>query len=416
MSAASSSPRSILWLNQLDPGHPWAGGAERHIHEVGRRLVAAGHRVTVVAERFGELPAEEWRAGMRILRPVRRGFLHAWVVANAGRLVRQLSVDVVVGDLSKIVPWGHRSLGGRPLVSVVRHFNGRTLFTEAPFPAAPVLWAVERATPAFLRSADLITESAATETILAGLGATPSRISRIPPGVDSSVFSPDPSDRSGSPLVVYVGRIKQYKRVDLAVRAFARVLAHRPDAEFHIAGGGSDHDRIVALVRELGLTRSIRFLGLLPTDEIVRLYRRAWVHVQPSYAEGWGLTALESMACGTPVVAFATGSLPETVGPLCADLLAEEGRLDSLTEALERGLARPESSDPLAAARLAEYARRFTWEATAERYAAVLDRVVRRHARPTPSPVTDRLRRPSRARGLAPGDGSDRATDHAEPG
>ncbi len=197
MSGRSPRPLSILWLNQLDPGHPWAGGAERHIEEVGRRLVAAGHSVTLVAERFENLPAEEWRAGIRILRRVRRGLLHAWVLSNAGRLVRQGQVDVVVGDLSKIVPWGQKTLGGRPLVSVVRHFSGRTIFTEAPFPAAPILWAIERLTPGFLRSAELVTESSTTEGILLHLGADPRRVARIPPG--STRTSSARTPRSGRP-------------------------------------------------------------------------------------------------------------------------------------------------------------------------------------------------------------------------
>jgi glycosyltransferase involved in cell wall biosynthesis len=414
MSDLPTVPRSILWLNQLDPGHPWAGGAERHIDEVGRRLVAAGHQLTVVGERFEDLAKEEWRSGFRILRPVRRGLLHSWVLANASRLVRQLEVDVVLGDLSKIVPWGQRTLGGRPLVSIVRHFSGRTLFTEAPFPAGPLLWAIERATPSFLRSAELITESATTASILVGLGASATRISRIPPGVDAGVFSPDANERSETPLVAYVGRIKQYKRVEYALRAFARLLARHPKAEFHIAGGGSDHDRVVDLTRRLGLSRAVRFLGVRPRAEIVDLYRRAWVHVQPSSAEGWGLTALESMACGTPVVAFRSGSLPETVGPLCADLLAEDGSIGSLAAALERSFARPEVRDAAAAARLAAYAQQFTWDATASGYATVLDHVIRGVPRPAPAALPSIFRLPARGRG--PPEIPERPTDHADVG
>ncbi|MCI4370499.1 MAG: glycosyltransferase family 4 protein [Thermoplasmata archaeon] len=386
------------------------------MEEVGRRLVAAGHSVTLVAERFENLPAEEWRAGIRILRPVRRGLLHAWVLSNAGRLVRQGQVDVVVGDLSKIVPWGQKTLGGRPLVSVVRHFSGRTIFTEAPFPAAPILWAIERLTPGFLRSAELVTESSTTEGILLHLGADPRRVARIPPGVDADIFRPDPSERSATPLVVYIGRIKQYKRVGHAIRAFARVLARRPDARFEIAGGGSDHDRIVALVRSLGLSDSVHCLGSVPLDQVVRLYRRAWVHVQPSSAEGWGLTALESMACGTPVAAYAAGSLPETLGPLCADLLAADGSVPALGEAIERAFARPEVHNAAAAARLAAYAQSYTWTSTAAGYARVLDAVVRESGPPVAVPVPARQANPRASRIRAPGEPSDRSTDHADLG
>lgn len=413
MSAASARSVSILWLNQLDPGHPWAGGAERHIEEVGRRLAARGHRVTVVAESFPGLPREESLHGMRILRPVPRGLLHAWVVTNARRLVETYSVDVVVGDLSKIVPWGRHSLGGAPMVSVFRHFTGRTIFAEAPFPVAPILWTVERLVPTLLRRSEIITESHATAAILAELGAEEAEIALIPPGVDFDRFSPDPSVRSPTPLIAYVGRLKRYKRLEHALRAFALLRQQAPNAEFHIAGGGTDHDRLVARARDLGLSDCVRFLGSLPVEEVVQLYRRAWVHVQPSSAEGWGLTALESMACGTPVVAFAAVSLPETVGPLCQDLLAADGDVRSLAMAMARGLARPERSDPAAARRLAEYARGFSWDFTTERYAERIAQVAARQPMPRPTPSA--WSRPSST--VRPVlEVGERATDHAGPG
>jgi glycosyltransferase involved in cell wall biosynthesis len=385
----SSRPLSILWLNQLDPAHPWAGGAERHIDEVGRRLVLDGHRVMLIAERFGDLPAQETRYGIEILRPVRRGLLHAWVFANARRLVEDRSVDVVVGDLSKVVPWGRRRLAGRPLVSVVRHLNGRSMFAEVPFPTGPVLWALERLSPWFLRSADLVTESPATAEVLEHLGVPGAHVTLVPPGVDGDRFRPDPSARSPTPLVVYVGRMKRYKRVDLAIRAFGALRSRVPNAELLLAGGGSDHDRLRLLVTEMGLDGPVRFLGIPRGPELVQLYQRAWVHVQPSSAEGWGLTAMESMACGTPVVAVAGGALAQTVSPTCADLLAAEPSVPALSDALYRALQRPEITDPYAAERLSHTARSFTWAQTATGYEAILRTVAagRSSARSNPSPV-----------------------------
>ncbi|MCI4332556.1 MAG: glycosyltransferase family 4 protein [Thermoplasmata archaeon] len=410
---------SVLWLNQLDPGHPWAGGAERHIAEVGRRLVAQGHSLTIVSEAFEGLPAEETRGGIRTLRPVRRGLLHAWVLSNAARLVRDLRIDVVLGDLSKIVPWGRHSIGGAPLVSVVRHFSGHTIFAEVPFPAPPALWAVERLTPIFLRGSAIVTESHATATTLARLGAGNARITLIPPGVDSSRFSPDPEQRSPTPLIIYIGRLKRYKRLDLAVRAFASIRVCHPDAVFLIGGSGSDYERLHRTVARLGLEGSVQFLGTLPVDEVVRLYRRAWVHVQPSGAEGWGLTALESMACGTPVVAFNSGSLPESVGPRCADLLAEDANVGALAAALTRGLARPEVHDPTEAMALAQYARQFSWDATADRYGQLLAEAVRSWVRPLPEtislPVPSRWSRTSSSSVRSPSEGVERVTEHVEP-
>jgi glycosyltransferase involved in cell wall biosynthesis len=367
-----SPPKSILWLNQLDPLHPWAGGAERPIAEVGRRLVRGGNQLTVVAEQFGPLRAAETWEGIEIVRPVRRGLLHAWVLANARRLVERLRADVVVGDLSKIIPWGRRGLGGKPLVSIVRHFNGRTVFGEAAFPAPPLLWTIERGTPWLLRRSRIITEARATADVLTNLGGPRTAVTLVPPGVDTVQYRPDPTRRSRTPLVVYVGRLKRYKRVDLALEAFRLVLRHRPDARMEIAGGGTDHDRLVEHAHDLGVAGSVRFHGPGTLDDITALYQRGWVHVQPSAAEGWGLTALESMACGTPVAAFDAAALRESVGPLCADLLAPDGNVEELSQSILRGFERTERATAESTTRLVEYASSFSWESTAAGYARVL--------------------------------------------
>jgi glycosyltransferase involved in cell wall biosynthesis len=369
----AAAPLSILWLNQLDPSHPWAGGAERHIAEVGGRLAASGHRVTVVAERFGSLPVEETRGGLTVLRPVRRGFLHAWVLSNAQRLVDRFDVDVVLGDLSKIVPWGRSRFGGRPLVSILRHFNGRTVFGEVPFPTPPVLWSVERITPWLLKRSLVVTEAHCTADVLTQLGVPREHISLVPPGVDSQLYRVNPRQRASTPVIAYVGRLKRYKRVDLALDAFRIVLRTRPEAQLEIAGGGTDQGRLQDRARDLGVADSVRFLGRLSPAEIVALYQRSWVHVQPSAVEGWGLTALEAMACGTPVSAFDAGALRESVGPPCEDLLAPNGDVVALAESLLRALERPEVTNPVAAQALAAHAASFSWDVTALGYSGVLE-------------------------------------------
>ena len=372
MTGESVRPLSILWLNQLDPAHPWAGGAERHIAEVSRRLLSRGHRVTLVAEQHAPLAREEQVQGVHVLRAARRGLLHMWAVANARRLVQRFQVDVVIGDLSKIVPWGRQSFGGRPLVSIVRHISGRTIFGEAPFPTSPMLWLVERATPLFLAHADVVTEARATADVLERLGMRGEHVQRIPPGVDVSTFSPMPHRRASTPLVVYAGRLKRYKRLDLALAAFRLLKAQRPEARFEIAGTGDDAPRLEREVDRLGLRNSVEFRGALPTEGLVDLYRRGWVHVQPSAVEGWGCTTLEAMACGTPVAAFSVAALPEALGPVGAEFLARNADVGALASAIHRACARVEAADPAFAESLVAQARGYSWDATFEGYERLL--------------------------------------------
>jgi glycosyltransferase involved in cell wall biosynthesis len=166
--------------------------------------------------------------------------------------------------------------------------------------------------------------------------------------------------------LLFVGVFEPRKNVPLLVDAFEILRHTRPDAsdlQLALAGGaGWRGERIAAAVRSRGLDPAVRLLGYVPDDELPALYRGATLAVVPSQYEGFGLPALEAMACGAPVLASDAGALPETVGDAAelftpgdagalarriADLAAAPQRLAALRE---RGLAR---------------AAGFTWDRTA---------------------------------------------------
>jgi len=210
-------------------------------------------------------------------------------------------------------------------------------------------------------------------------GADPERVEIVPPGVDHAFFSP--GDRRGAraalglglgdhPVLLFVGRIQPLKGLDVAVRALAEL--GRADATLVVVGGasGADGDREVTrihdLVDSLGLTEQVRFVPPQPHHLLSTYYRAADVCLVPSRSESFGLVALESTACGTPVIAAAVGGLRSLVEHGRTGFLVESRDPADFAAATARILGDRDLSTALAAAGAAR-ARDYTWSTTAAR-------------------------------------------------
>ena len=186
-----------------------------------------------------------------------------------------------------------------------------------------------------------------------------------------------PGDR---PLLVYVGGLSPHKNLEGLMDAMARVC--RRGGRVHLAmvgdpgadGFNSSHSALVARRQALGLEDAVTFTGYVPGDDLVPLYNAASAVVLPSFSEGFGLPALEAMACGVPVAASRAGALPEVVGD--AGLFFDPRDAEEMARVLEQLVA-----DDALRARLGEAGRRrarlFSWAAAAEKTLDLLEEVAR---------------------------------------
>jgi D-inositol-3-phosphate glycosyltransferase len=232
---------------------------------------------------------------------------------------------------------------------------------------------------AIMRCSEVVLASCSVEAAqLAGLYDTdPARVRVVAPGVDHAFFAPGhrPQARralglpADVPLLLFVGRIQPLKGVDVAVRALA-AMQTRPDAHLVVVGGpsgprGEAHlAEVDKLVAELGVAQRVRFVAPQPHELLSTYYRAADVSVVPSRSESFGLVALESAACGTPVVAAAVGGLTTLVDDGHTGFLVEEPTPDAFARAATAVL-----DDPLLAERLGTAAvvraRHYTWAQSA---------------------------------------------------
>jgi len=168
-----------------------------------------------------------------------------------------------------------------------------------------------------------------------------------------------------SDFILFVSTIEPRKNLSTLLKAYRQLLNdYRPDTKLVIAGEkGWLYEEVFQLVTELKLVDDVVFLGRVSTEELLWLYNTAEVLVAPSIYEGFGLTPLEAMACGTPVVVSNVSSLPEIVGD--AGLLFNPYEVDELTVAIWRLLNDSELRASLAEKGI-KRAANFSWDKAAQ--------------------------------------------------
>jgi glycosyltransferase involved in cell wall biosynthesis len=362
----------ILVLNWQDLDNPQAGGAELHLQEIFSRIVARGHSVDLLCSSWEGAPPHANMNGIEVHRVGTR-HTYPFVVRRyfTDNLARN-DYDVVIEDLNK-VPLYTPLWDVRNLVALVHHLFGATVFREAPAPLAAAVWLSERPLGLLYRQVPFEAVSISTADDLVDRGIRRSSIRVIYNGVDSMRLTPDPDERSVTPLFVYLGRLKKYKRVDLVIRAFAGLNV--PDATLEIAGTGDYRAPLERLVKSLDLSDRVKFLGFIPEEEKIHLLRRAWASMLASPKEGWGISNLEAAACGTPVIASNSPGIRESVIDGETGFLVEPGDAQALTAAM-RGLVQSPALVQVLGNAGRRFAETFTWDRSANETLAHLEEVV----------------------------------------
>jgi len=148
--------------------------------------------------------------------------------------------------------------------------------------------------------------------------------------------------------ILFLSTIEPRKNLPVLLEAYRLLLDRNPSPLPALAVAGRKgwlYEKVYALMEKLKLTSRVRLLGEVPGESVVRLYQGARVFAMPSLYEGFGLPALEAMACGVPVVASTGGALPEVVGE--AGILLDPHDVEGWAEALQRLLFDQEEAQRL---------------------------------------------------------------------
>ena len=371
--------RRIRAVGWRDLDHVDAGGSEIHLDEVLSRWAAAGFDVVLRTARVPASPRSVRRHGYAV---ERRGGPVTSLIRTPFAERRGVG-DAVVEAWHGINFCGPLWISG-PRLAIVHHVHAPEFHYVLPRPAAWLARHHERTVSRRLyRDTPIVALSPSVRDELVALGYRADGITVVTPGV-SERFSRG-GERWPTPRILAVCRLWPVKQVEVLVRAVAELRHRHPEVELAVVGEGPCRRRLDALVRELDAP--VRFLGHVGSDDLVGLYRSAWVLASASVGEGWGMTITEAAACGTPaVVADNTGHRHSVVDGVTGLLAAGP---DDLTAALARVIGDP---DLLAGLGRAARARTLglTWDRTA---AAMLGVLAADAAHPRPPGRRPRRRR-----------------------
>ncbi len=364
---------NVLLVNWQDLQNPHAGGAEIHLFEIFQRIAAAGHRVRQVCSGWKGAPATDRLGGIDVRRVGRRNSFALLGRGAVRRAIREERPDILVEDINKL-PLFLPGLTDVPFCAVVPHLFGETAFREAPWPMAAAVWMAEQPLPAAYRRAAFHAISESTRDDLVSRGVAAGRIRVIHPGVDAGRFSPSAAEpRSGEPRFLYVGRLKRYKGIGLAIEALAVARGTRPDLRLDIAGTGDHRAALERLAGRLGQSPAVTFHGYVSEERKVSLLRSAWANLFPSPKEGWGITVVEAAACGTPSIASDSPGLRDSVRHMETGYLVPHGDVDALAARMLELAGNSALVTRLGAA-ARQFAERLSWErAAAETERHLLD-------------------------------------------
>jgi glycosyltransferase involved in cell wall biosynthesis len=365
----------LLVLNERDIDNPLAGGAEVHFVEIFSRLAARGFPVTLICAGFPGGAERTSTRGIEVLRVGNRYTFYARGPATFRKLERTITGPaLLIEDLNKL-PFYAPLYARMPILAIVHHLFGTTAFRQANLPVATVTYLSELGIPTLYRQVPMVAVSPSTRDDLIARGIAADRITMIPNGLDHELYTPGSTPPGRT--ILSLGRVEPYKRIDIAVAAMAKVVAHVPDARLVIVGRGDAVPGLERQVAKLGLERAVEFRGFVTEEEKVALYRGARVFVNPSEKEGWGLTILEANACGVPAVASDVPGLRDSVRHDHTGLLVPHGDVEALAAALRRVLTDDVIWERLRAGAL-RWAASYTWDAVTDQMQAVIERVVGR--------------------------------------
>lgn len=375
--AESAGIRRVHFLAWRDLADVEAGGSELHAATIARHWAAAGIDVTVRTSYAQGSPPTATRDGYRVIR--RAGRYAIFPRAVLAELVGRHGARDALVEIWNGVPFFSPLWCTGPRIVFLHHHHEKMWPLVLPARYAHLGSVLEtRLAPPLYRRTSIVTLSESSKRELVERMHLPAAIiSVVPPGIDE-VYCPG-GDKSSHPLVVAVGRLMPSKRFDVLIDTVGEVRRSRPDVELVIVGEGYERDNLQQLIADRRAEEWVRLAGRVSRDELLSLYRRAWVVASSSIAEGWGMTLTEAAACGTPAIATSIAGHRDAVVDGVSGLLVDDDRafagalLDIVTDAPRR--------ERLAAGAL-EHARRFTWASTARgAMQALVDDAARRRRR-----------------------------------
>lgn len=355
---------------------PSVGGLERYTHQVALALHEDPEfEVVVITTGTSRTTSVSDEDGVTVVRlapwvKVSNSPVSGWWPVQLRRLFDQHRIDVVhahaptpfLADVATFVA------GRRP---VVLTYHSGSLVKGVGGAVDALLRTYERSVlpRVFTRADRLVAVSPVASSYDTG------RAVLVPPGVDTKEFVPGVTPRGST--VLYVGRLQRtsrWKGVRVLLDAFTSVAAEISSARLALVGDGDDVASLRARAAALGIAERVDWCGALSGDDLVRAYQDAAVVVLPSLteSESFGMSLVEAMACGRPVVGSCVGGIPHVIRDQVDGLLVPPGDPSALASALGSLLADEPRRESMGAAGRAAAEQTWDWSHSTAKTLALL--------------------------------------------
>jgi len=350
--------RHIVFIAWRDLANPDAGGSELLVDRLAQGLTERGDRVTLLCG---------GPVGKRPYHVRRSGGTYSQFARAPASFARHLSDCDLVVEVCNGMPYLAPLWTRKPVVCLVNHVHTELWRLRFPPPVSAIGRLAEaRVMPWVHRRNLFLTVSASTFAALAEIGVSTERIRLICNGVEPA---PPPTPPSPEPLFLALGRLAEYKRIDLLLRLWDRVR-HVTGGQLVIAGDGAEREKL-----EAAAGPGVVFTGRVSEEEKHRLLSAAWLLLHPARIEGWGIVVAEAALRGTPTIGFSVPGVRDSVVHGETGLLVRtEGEFASAWASLaiddrtRRAMGR--------AAR--ERARQMHWSAAVDGFSLVADEAIAR--------------------------------------
>src|SRR3989344_2743543 len=328
---------NILVFSWRGPKHPKAGGAEQVMLEHFKGWIKAGHKVTHFSSKMPGLPNKEILDGIEI---IRGGYQYLGVVI-AGffyYLKNRQRFDLVVDEFHG-VPFFTPLYVKKPKIAVIQEV-ARSVWFLNPL-SWPLNWIVgligffgEPLVFLFYRDVPFMTGSLSAKKDLIKMGISSKSITVVQHGVITREKAKSEKwEKAKEKTVVFLGVLSKDKGIEEAIRCFAILHQRNPTWNFWIVGRSETPqygEKMAELVSKLGLSKKTKFWGYVSQEQKFELLSKAHVLVNPSVHEGWGLVNIEANGMGTPVVAYKSPGLVDSVKDGKSGVICLENTLESL--------------------------------------------------------------------------------------
>jgi glycosyltransferase involved in cell wall biosynthesis len=316
----------ILWLSWKDIQHPQAGGAEVVTSELCKRLVRAGHEVTLVTASYPGAKHKDVIDGYAIVRVGGRFSVYCQAYWYVKHHMADWP-DFVVEEVNTIPFFSKLYLRYTPRLLFFHMLCREIWFHQLPFPASLIGYIIEPLYLKFLSSERAIAMSASTKRDLARYGFRSEDVTIISEGIQlKPVRELASKTKFVRPTIISLGSIRRMKQTLDQIRAFELAKASTPTLQMRIAGdsSGSYGKKVLAAIASSPYKDDIEYLGRISSAEKKRLLREAHLITVTSIKEGWGLIVTEAASQGTPAVVYDVDGLRDSVrhgktGVICSD-------------------------------------------------------------------------------------------------